>query len=804
MAIQDSRHLIAVGFGLVLALTVALGSIGLSRMQAIYERMDVVVNEHNVKIALVTGMQNAARERSIILHHLAITADPFDREAGLQRFGQMASDFMVARDALRELTLSEAEAALLEETRRLVMRGTRIQEEVLELVLAGREEPARERLIHAAIPAQNDVLAVLHELLAYQSQSAAAAVGEAEEAYRYARAFMQVVGLAVLVLGVLIGYYVMRRTADVEAELAREKERAEVTLHAIGDGVITADTWGRIEYLNPMAQALTGWSATFARGRALEEVFRIEDERGRPLGSPLGSHLESMPDGPVVGLTEHAWLRARDGRRLPIEQGTAPLRDPRGRPIGALLVFRDVSKTEELARQLTWAATHDALTGLANRRQFDARLRELLAQARQEGEQHAVLYFDLDRFKLINDSCGHAAGDELLRALTKRLQESLRADDMLARLGGDEFGLLLEHCPLARAKEIAETCRQVIADYRFVWRDKVLEVGVSIGVVPLLPDSESPAAIMSAADAACYLAKDLGRNRVYVTSDENDVALVRRRGEMRWVERIGHALRGDGFCLYYQAIAPIAERAGQRCHYEVLLRMRDGDGSLIPPLAFLPAAERYNLMPAVDRWVIRATLAHLRAHRDPGLHLAINLSGQSLTDDRLLTFIYDEIEAAGVAPEQLCFEITETAAIANFERALELIRGLRARGCRFALDDFGSGMSSFGYLRELEVDYLKIDGSFVRDMLTDPVDHAIVEGIIRIGRIMNIGTIAEYVEDERVLLRLRELGADFAQGYGIHRPQRLDGPIDACFPVLGPALPADETALAKLNDNANG
>jgi len=777
MLIRNSKYGIAIGFALVLALMISLTAIGLTRMAALHHHMEMIVNDQNVKTDLVALMRHAARERTINLHRMAVMTDAFEQDDELQKFRAMASEFLKARTKLEAMGLSTTEAATLKKVGALALKGTRVQGEVVNLVLAGKLPEANKMLLEQAMPAQNLVLAQLSELLDFQRAAGRRAVNEATQTYRNAYRSMLVLGAVAVTLGVLIAWLVIRRSTKIESDLFHEKERAEVTLHSIADAVITTDTQGMVDYLNPVAEQLTGWTARDAQGMSLTKVFdAVAEITGEKLGDAIG---QGALDGQTMGMEQYATLRAKDGSKFSIEQGAAPIRDFNGQIIGSVLVFRDVTRSRDLARQLTWAASHDELTGLINRREFEHRLEELLETARVEHKQHAVLYLDLDQFKVVNDTSGHTAGDALLRQLTTTLEKGVRESDTLARLGGDEFGVLLEGCPLERAAVIADALRAAITEFRFVWQDKVFENGVSIGVVAITEHSESAAAIMSAADSACYVAKDQGRNRVYV-SHADDSELSQRQGEMQWVQRISRALNEDRLRLYYQAIAPLfpepcpVEGCAPAEHYEVLLRMVDESGKVVPPMAFIPAAERYNMMPAIDRWVIRTVLDHLATHGTSlGSTCSINLSGQSLGDEQMLGYIVGQLEDSGVAPECICFEITETAAIANLTRATRFMQVLKGMGCRFSLDDFGSGMSSFGYLKHLRVDYLKIDGSFVRDMVEDQVDHAMVEAINRIGHVMGIRTIAEFVENDAILDKLRAMGVDYAQGYGIHKPEPL-------------------------------
>ncbi len=430
----------------------------------------------------------------------------------------------------------------------------------------------------------------------------------------------------------------------------------------------------------------------------------------------------------------------------------------------------------ELTEKLSFQASHDALTGLYNRYQLEHRLDRLLGDARRHGREHALCYMDLDQFKIINDSCGHVAGDELLKQLATELRRKLVGHGMLARLGGDEFGALLENCSLARAKRKADDLRRTIEDFRFCWQGKDFQVGASIGLVPIVASSESTSGILRAADAACYAAKDEGRNRIR-TFRPDDVELVRRSGEMRWVNRIRLALEQDRFHLDCQPITSLRGPHPHGAYFELLLRMEGEDGHRFAPESFLPAAERYNLATLLDRWVIGAACDWLRSQSRHLEHIhlcSINLSGQSLADKDFLRFILCELEEKQIPPEKICFEITETAAIADLAHATQFIRALRILGCRFALDDFGTGFSSFAYLKNLPVDYLKIDGIFVVGVLEERFDLAVIRSIVELSQLVGKRTVAEFVENDHILRKLEDIGVDFAQGYAVGRPQPLE------------------------------
>src|SRR6266480_3581063 len=525
-----------------------------------------------------------------------------------------------------------------------------------------------------------------------------------------------------------------------EEALFREKESAQITLQSIGDGVITTDAHSTIDYINPVAEELTGWRLEDAMGRPVEEIFRaFHEETCEPLENPLSVSVRRMR--PIKSVRPMLLIR-RDGNELYVESTAAPIRDGSGHVAGGVLVFHDVSESRELNRRLSYHASHDLLTGLVNRREFESRLERALKSAKAREASYALCYLDIDQFKIVNDTCGHSAGDALLGQVGALLKSKVRWRDTLSRLGGDEFGILLESCSLDEAMRTAE--------------------------------NEDVASILSAADSACGAAKEGGRNRVHSFA-ENDIELMRRRREMQWAARINAALEEGRFELYRMSIQPL-QRVEVGLHYELLLRLKDEGGRIVAPNDFIAAAERYGITPAIDRWVIENAFRWLVSEADEREKLfqcSINLSGQSLGDDKFLPFVIDQFHRSGLDGSKICFEITETAAVASFSQANRLIQALKELARKFALDDFGTGLSSFGYLKHFPVDYLKIDGSFVREILRDPIDREMVRSINEIGHLTGKQTIAEFAENAEIIQMLTSLGVDYAQGYGVAQPQRV-------------------------------
>lgn len=555
--------------------------------------------------------------------------------------------------------------------------------------------------------------------------------------------------------------------------LFSEKEKAQVTLSSIGDAVITTDVQGRIEYLNPVAEQLFATRLGVARSKQLSELGTLLFEDSHlPVGD-LVAHC--LSEGRFASTCPNLILALSSGREAYIEPNAAPIRGHDGQAIGMVLVFRDVSQARDLTQQLSYQTTHDALTGLFNRSEFEYQVKQAIRDSQISGRAHSLLHMDVDQFKVINDTCGHVAGDELLKLYSVQLAGLLRQGDVLARVGGDEFGLLLENCAIQQALQIAGKIQEMTQHFRFVWDGNTFSIGISIGLIVIDRESDSVMSVLSRVDAACYMAKEVGRNNIYV-HDEEDQALHARHGEMQWTPRITKALEEQRMVLYYQPIAHRDALADLSSHYEILIRMLDESGNLIPPGAFLPAAERYNLIATIDRWVISTYFRWLAEHP---AHLkvlefgSVNLSGRSLGDEGCLNHIENQLRDFAIPAEKICFEITETEAIANLTKAQYFIERLKSHGCSFALDDFGSGLSSYAYLKNLPVDFLKIDGMFVKDIASDPANHAMVESINHIGHVMGRKTIAEFVENQAIVQILGGLGVDYMQGYGIAKPRPL-------------------------------
>ena len=567
--------------------------------------------------------------------------------------------------------------------------------------------------------------------------------------------------------GVIVDITDHKQTA---AALRKSEERFSLAMQGANDGLWDWDMNTGEIYYSPRWKSMLGYAEDDLEPN-LSEWKRIvhKDDMDRAL-----SEVEACKNNIKDKFEVEFRMQHKDGHYLDILSRAFVVKDEKGVINRLVGTHVDITSRKKADAQITFQASHDALTGLVNRYEFERRAERLLSTVLQNEDEHALCYMDLDQFKVVNDTCGHVAGDEMLRQLSTVLQETVRDRDTLARLGGDEFGVLMEHCSLDDAHRVATTLQKAIQNYQFSWEGRSFKVGVSMGLVAITKITTNLTELLRVADAACYMAKDKGRNRIHVSHAE-DSEVAQRHGEMQWVTRIQHALDEDKFCLYAQSIAPLDNSSDE--HYELLIRMIDDKGEVIPPGAFLPAAERYNLITQIDRWVIDSAfrlLAENPVFQNQINFISINLSGQSLAEQDLLDLIIKRLDETDIVGEKICFEITETAAISNIVSAKKFISTLKELGCRFALDDFGSGLSSFAYLKNLPVDYLKIDGMFVKDIVDDPIDHAMVKSINEVGHVMGMKTIAEFVENDEIKGMLREIGVNYAQGYGIDIPMPLD------------------------------
>jgi len=775
-----SQYLLVFSFGLLLLVLTALMALGMTRIESFNSRLNEVTDSQSRNIGTVSDLFLINGRRVSTIDRMFAARTPEERTEVHARYRRTIELYNRAVAKLRELPVSAASGPARDDAISAAARARGVGEEIVQLLLKGQVAPASELNLTQAVLTDSRLQETLYRLLEANHSATARAVAVASQGMRNGFLLIGAGGLFALLAGAVIALLVIRVVASTEANLEHEKELAEVTLHSIVDGVITTDASGRVDYLNPVAERYLGWSTLDAHGKPLAEVYRVIDERSGNVIDPLAGGLDAAPEGEPVSVR----LVDRKGRECPIRYSHAPIRWRDGTVHGMIVVFHDVSQVRAMAQQLIWQASHDALTGLVNRREFERRLSELIDTAKTQSKEHALLFLDLDNFKAVNDTCGHAAGDELLRQLTSVMQTRMRGSDTLARLGGDEFGALLESCLTEQAVRVANALRETIREFRFVWQDKTFSVGVSIGLVPLNAESRDANNVLTLADVCCYEAKNRGRDRVQVYRPQ-DRDYTGRHSDLQVVSQINRAFELGQFRLYRQFIMPVNPARGMPPHHEVLVRMLDRGGNLIPPTGFMPAAERYNLLTSIERWVVSALVEYLHRQwlsggipREPDLrgergYYSVNISGASINDKSFPDFLRNLLTRYELPHGLLCFEITETTAISNLTKAAELMHELKGMGCRFALDDFGTGMSSFAYLKYLPVDYLKIAGMFIKDMETDAMDHAIVDSVNRIGHILGMQTVAESVEDAATLSRLKEMGVDYAQGYFISEPEAL-------------------------------
>ncbi len=575
--------------------------------------------------------------------------------------------------------------------------------------------------------------------------------------------------LSVLLISLFVAWRVLQSAILAEKRLLKQKEYAQATLISIADGVITVDAEGRVRQINKTAQKLTGWSEDRAVGHYLSVVYQAKSlKTGLDIEHPAGNPLSGFDDG----FDKAHYLFSKQKKIYEVESSYSVVRD-NDQVAGAVLIFRDISESQEMSRRLKWQANHDALTGLINRNTFEKEIEKSIQEAVDVGTQFALLFIDLDQFKIVNDTCGHVAGDELLSQIGLIFEQQIRKTDVLARLGGDEFGILLYGCDDELAYSVSEKLLKAVSEFRFAWEEKVFAVGASIGFVIVDESSTNLSELMSAADMACYAAKESGRGQVKKYNSEISISAT----EMTMSAKINQAIDAGDFELHYQTILPLAEGSTDNI-CEVLVRMVS-DGEIVLPNSFLPAAERFNLMRKVDRWIIDNIFKYIHyASRTQSSFRAkrycINLSGASINDETLFDFIRDKISEYNIPTHHLCFEITETVAITNLSRAANLINQIKELGCTLSLDDFGTGASSFAYLKYLPVDYIKIDGTFIKDIIDDEIDLEIVSSIVKIAKVLGIKTVAEFVETEEILSKVKELGVDYAQGYVVSYPKKFD------------------------------
>ncbi len=766
---------VLMGFIGALGIGIATLIYGLNQREDSFARVNEIINVQTVKLQLLAKMRLAARERTIALFNMVYQSDPFIQDEWFLEFNRQGAMFAQSRIQLTSMQLSDPEKSLLREQGELTSLAIPAQISVIDLIQNQNIEKARKVLVERAVPFQNNVFVVIEKYQTLLQKNINSEIETINRSQKMAHDIIIIFGSGSVLIGLFLAISVLRKISRHSHQLHYEKVLAQVTLGSIGDAVITTDAHGLVNFMNIEAEKLTGWSSEEAHGLPLPNVMQIIDKKKEKLR--LNPVLEAINLNKRIISSANTYMIDRNRNRYAIEHTANPIRDESKQVYGGVLVFRDVTQTRALAEQLSHQASHDALTGLINRREFEIRLKQAIANAQAEGSKYALLYLDLDQFKIINDMGGHIAGDELLKQLAQTMRKMLRESDSLARLGGDEFGILLDGCPIEKAREIAESIRDTIDSFKFYWEGNIFEIGASIGLVMISEDSGTITEVMSAVDTACYTAKDLGRNRIQVYQPGNQ-ELNKRRNEMYWSQRLNTAINNNNLCLYVQEIRSI-NGTGDKKHMEVLLRLRDSGDQIINPNLFLPAAERFALMNSLDKWVIKNTLRiisemKINSMQNPRYQFNINLSGQSINTHDMLGFIIKSFEETKINPRMVCFEVTETMAISNLATARRFISMLKGHGCGFALDDFGKGLSSFTYLKHIPVDAIKIDGSFVKDIVDDQISGAFIEAINQIAHVMGIRTVAEYVENEAIYNAILKTKVDYMQGHYVAPPMPIE------------------------------
>ena len=766
LVLSKSSLLLIVSFSAILLVTFFSLTFISIQIKTTQTQINEIVTSNNKKSRLVVEMQQSARERSLALYSMVSVKDAFDYDAFYMNYQTQAGIFIKARQTFMSMPLSKQELELIEHQGELSRHAVPLQNIIIKMLDKGRFDDAVKILIKKSIPAQNAVLTQLTKIIDFQNDNNEKIVTQSQNKVEKNIIVVVAMSVVILILTILTALYVITRITRTEEQLYFEKELAQITLHSIGDGVITVDKDYIIQTINPVAEMLADVKKHDVINKNILSIYDGESPKQR---SEINQNLETT--GIQRSLFDFT-LTKKDGTKYEVEHTIAPIIDHDKSILGAVIILRDVTEVRTMEKRLSYQASHDALTGLINRREFEVRLKQTIRNAIAEDLTHSICFLDLDKFKIINDTSGHAAGDEFLKQVSKSIQSLLRQTDVLARLGGDEFAIILDSCSIHQAKIICNQIIKKIKDTRFNWGKNSFEAGASIGIVPITKLTASVSEVMSSVDAACYEAKDKGRNRIQVF-EPNDAEFVKHQLETSWIQKIKTAIDENQFELYFQELLNINPTHPTPMSVELLIRLND-KGNIIAPDSFIPTAERYNLMPIIDEWVISNTFDFINEYNekhDSDIRVAINLSGQSLSEDSVLNLITDKLRKnKHLKKELICFEITETAAIANMSKAIEFIAQIKQIGCKFSLDDFGSGLSSFSYLKSMPVDNLKIDGVFIRDIHIDPINKIFVESIHNISKIMGIKTTAEYVENEDILNCIKSIGIDYAQGYHISKP----------------------------------
>ena len=723
------------------------------------------------KMEIIVKLIETARSRTRITLGMTYENDVFVKDEMGVELNVLASGFYKLRTELIDLGLNTEEKNIINKQSEVINLALKLQRQSAVMATSEDHEvikQAQKMLIQEVYSRQGVVIDYFMELLDIQKQTIDVSKDAVAISVKNSNYLQIILFISILLISILVFYYVVKRAIHSQNELYIEKEKAIITLKSIGDAVITTNNIGLVEYLNPVAEKIIGCMSHDVKGKPVTDIFKAYDEENSRWQANCIMNL--LKNGSYNIPSNDVSLLVNNGEKVDISLTIAPIQSIDNEVLGSITTFQDVTKEKIMAKHIEHQASHDVLTGLLNRREFEYKVEQAL-ELYSCDKDHAFCIMDLDRFKVINDTLGHAAGDELLKQLSSRIKMLLRQTDFFARIGGDEFSLFLSYVDKQDASLIAEKILQSIRDYRFVWDNKSFRIGASIGIVDAPAQVSNYENLYHAADTACYMAKHNGRDRVHMVT-YNDANVTEEREQTQWVNRITDALENDRFTLYSQNINPIGDASDLSPHKEVLIRMLDDDDNIIPPMAFIPPAERYNIMSKIDEWVVNNVLEKVKEDTTETIY-AINLSGQSMGDRQFTQRITDAIKNSNINHARLCFEITETAAISSLENATEFLKNIQDLGCHTALDDFGSGLSSFAYLKNLPINYLKIDGVFIKQIADDEISRAMVEAIHKIGKTMHLKTIAEFVENAEIEGLLIEMGIDYAQGYYYGEPGPL-------------------------------
>ena len=738
-----------------------------SQLGEIYSSTRDIIDITETKRKLVTQMFSVARERSLLLLKMYANTDPFELDDLNQQLGAQARIFIESRNELLTFPLSDAEKKLLLEQGKLATINAPLQVKIANLIMQDKRSEVNKALFEIAIPRQNGVQEALSGILNIYAETSKANLVNIEQQFKSGRSNLLYLAVLISIVSFLIFVFIFNRLKRGENLF---QWRSKTILSSISDAVIVLNDNKSIESMNSVAESYLSVKEKEVRGKSIGDIYQVF-VKGMP------AEIDEMSPGNQTLHREHLQFRTKEGEIRTLEDSLSPILDSKHNRYGYLLIFRDVTEKVKLHHKLSYDACHDALTTLMNRKCFLGILKLLLERnSIDQDKEHVLIYMDLDQFKIVNDSAGHAAGDDLLRQVSFLIKGQLRERDYLARLGGDEFVILIENASLDVAELVAYKIGKLIQEFQFIWDDHVYRIGISSGITVIKAGDYDPDVVLHKADVACYQAKALGRNRfeVYV---ETDAEASEQKIDAILANDILEACDNDDFILYRQLIVECNNSSpSEGLHYEILLRLKKSDQSILPPGAFIPAAERMKLMPVIDRWVVEHTLIWLAEHPSHLQQLslvAINLSGQTLADQNFGRYVEQLLEEYKIPAEKLCFEITETAAIARLSEATKFIAHMKGLGCKFSLDDFGSGLSSFTYLKTLDIDFLKIDGAFVKDIVNDENDYLFVDSINRIGHGLGKKTIAEFVETDDIRDELKKIGVDYVQGYGISYPIAL-------------------------------